>query len=127
MRGGDLFPLHLLDHIGVPRQVLDRFFGNAAGQLQWQDLLHVLDCHSGTAHDHIKRGHGCLDPFDPFGIYASPYGLALQGCLGICGANQKLRLTVFLTLTRKGTQGGVSLCPKLLVFFVHKSPSSEDQ
>ena len=92
-----LVPLDLTDHIGVARQVLDRFFRNAACQLDRQDLLHVLDRHGGAANDGIERGHSRLDPLHPLGVYAPPYRSAAERCLGLRRADQHLRLPVILT------------------------------
>ena len=125
--GRNLVPLHLTDHVGMPRQVLDRFFRYTARQLDRENLLHVLDRNGRSANDDVKRGHHRLDPLYPFGINTPPHGLAAKGRFGFGRANQHLRFAILLALTRQRAERSISLCPKLLVFLVHKSPPSEDQ
>ena len=89
--------------------MLDRFLGHAARQLDGQYLLNVLDRNRRTADDDIERRQGRLDPLYPFGIDASPHGLAAKGCLGFRRADQHLRFFILLALTRQCTQSGVGL------------------
>ena len=98
VRRCDLVTVNLADQVGVARQMLDRFLGHAARQLDGQYLLNVLDRNRRTADDDIKGRQGRLDPLYPLGINASSHGLAAKRCLGFGRADQHLRFPVILTL-----------------------------
>ena len=69
--GGDLIVAYVEDQIGVCSQMLYRFLGDMTGELNGENLVHVLDRNHRTTDDGVKGGNYRLDALDPLDIYGS--------------------------------------------------------